>query len=69
MIKILKNFQQKAVDNVLAYTQMILAGNAIKTIVLQSPTGSGKTFMMSQVINKLATDQTFDEKSSHYIGT
>lgn len=60
MIKTLKNFQQKAVDNVLAYTQMILAGNAIKTIVLQSPTGSGKTFMMSQVINKLATDQTFD---------
>ncbi len=60
MTKTLKNFQQKAVDNVLAYTQMILAGNAIKTIVLQSPTGSGKTFMMSQVINKLATDQTFD---------
>lgn len=60
MIKALKNFQQKAVDNVLTYTQMILAGNAIKTIVLQSPTGSGKTFMISQVINKLATDHTFD---------
>ena len=60
MTKILKQFQQKAIDNILTYVQMILNGNAIKTVILQSPTGSGKTFMMSQVINKLATDQTFN---------
>lgn len=60
MTKILKNFQQKAVDNILTYVNGILGGNAIKTIILQSPTGSGKTFMMSQVINRLATDPNFD---------
>lgn len=60
MTNILKNFQQKAVDSILAYAQMIFSGNTLKTIVLQSPTGSGKTFMMSQVINKLATDQNFN---------
>ena len=59
MTKELKQFQQKAVDGVLAFSKMIFAGNDIKTIVLQSPTGSGKTFMMSQIINKLATDSDF----------
>ena len=61
MTKTLKNFQQKAINSILTYVQMILSGNAIKTVILQSPTGSGKTFMMSQVINKLATDQAYDQ--------
>ena len=60
MTKILKKFQQKAVDNILTYASGILNGNEITTIILQSPTGSGKTFMMSQVINELVTDQRFD---------
>lgn len=60
MTKYLKNFQQKAVDSILTCAQMILAGNTTKTIILQSPTGSGKTFMMSQIISKLATEQNFN---------
>ena len=60
MTKTLKNFQQKAIEGILDHVRTILSGNAVKTVILQSPTGSGKTFMMSQVINKLATDQSFD---------
>lgn len=62
MIKELKKFQQKAVDGILTFSKMVLSGNAIKTVVLQSPTGSGKTFMMSQIINKLATDPEFNKE-------
>lgn len=54
-MKELKLFQQKAVDRITIYSKDILDGNNIKTITLKSPTGSGKTFMMSQVINKITT--------------
>ena len=58
-MKELKLFQQKAVDRITMYSKDILDGNNIKTITLKSPTGSGKTFMMSQVINKIATEPEF----------
>lgn len=67
MSKELKNFQQKAVDNVLTFAKMVLDGNAIKTVVLQSPTGSGKTFMMSQIIDKLATSSEFAHEDLCYL--
>ena len=59
MTKEIKKFQQKAIDNITTFSKMVLNGNSIKTVILKSPTGSGKTFMMSQVINKIATAQEF----------
>ena len=59
MTKEIKEFQQKAIDNITTFSKMVLDGNSIKTVILKSPTGSGKTFMMSQVINKIATAQEF----------
>ena len=59
MTKEVKQFQQKAIDNISIFSKMVLDGYSIKTVVLKSPTGSGKTFMMSQVINKIATSQEF----------
>lgn len=59
MTKEIKKFQQKAIDNITTFSKMVLNGNSIKTVILKSPTGSGKTFMMSQIINKIATAQEF----------
>ena len=60
-IKQLKEYQDKAVKKLLSRTKELFAENLDKkTIVLQSPTGSGKTFMMSQYIEQLI-DELKDE--------
>lgn len=49
----LKRYQEKAVDKLVSRTRELFAENFDKkTIVFQSPTGSGKTFMMSQYIEQ-----------------
>ncbi len=54
MVKELKRYQEKAVDKLVSRTKELLAEKLDKrTIVFQSPTGSGKTFMMSQYIVQL----------------
>ena len=54
MAKELKRYQEKAVDELVFKTNLLLDKNLEKrTIVFQSPTGSGKTFMMSQYIARL----------------
>ncbi|MBE7704081.1 MAG: hypothetical protein E7Z89_08560 [Cyanobacteria bacterium SIG28] len=55
----LKFFQEKAIDKILKEIREILDENRTGTIVFQSPTGSGKTFTMSNVIQKLALDIDF----------
>lgn len=53
-IKELKIYQEKAVDKLISRTKELLNEKLDKrTIVFQSPTGSGKTFMMSQYIAQL----------------
>ena len=60
-IKELKQYQEKAVDKLISRTKELLGENLSKrTIVFQSPTGSGKTFMMSQYISQLV-DEMKDE--------
>jgi type III restriction enzyme len=52
-LKTPKEYQNKAVDKLLSRSKEILDECKSKTIVFQSPTGSGKTFMMSQYIYEL----------------
>lgn len=52
--KILKRYQEKAVDELLLKTKLLLDKSLDKkTIVFQSPTGSGKTLMMTEYIEQL----------------
>lgn len=52
--KQLKHYQENAVDELVLKSKLLLSKNVDKrTIVFQSPTGSGKTFMMSQYIAQL----------------
>lgn len=52
--KQLKRYQEQAVDELLLKTKLLLDKKSNKkTIVFQAPTGSGKTFMMSQYIEQL----------------
>lgn len=55
--KILKRYQEKAVEKLLARTRELLDEDLNKrTIVFQSPTGSGKTLMMTEYIEQLIND-------------
>ncbi len=54
MIKTLKKYQEKAVEKLISRTKELFDENLDKrTIVFQSPTGSGKTFMMSKYIEQV----------------
>lgn len=53
MLKTPKDYQNKAIDKLLSRSKEMLDDGRNKTIVFQSPTGSGKTFMMSQYISEL----------------
>jgi type III restriction enzyme len=57
MKKELKTYQEKAVDKLISRTRELLDENLAKrTIIFQSPTGSGKTFMMTQYIAQLVDE-------------
>ncbi len=61
MTKELKGYQEKAVDKLVARTKELFRDKSDKrAIVFQAPTGSGKTFMMSQYIAQLI-DEMKDE--------
>lgn len=52
--KELRKYQEEAVNDLIYKSKLLLSKNLDKrTIVFQSPTGSGKTFMMSQYIKQL----------------
>ncbi len=52
--KILKQYQSNAVDELLLKTKLLLNKNLAKrTIVFQSPTGSGKTLMLTEYIEQI----------------
>lgn len=55
-MKELKNYQEKAVNKLHKYINMGFDDNKSTTIIFQSPTGSGKTFMMSQLILDIIKD-------------
>jgi len=58
-IKIIKRYQENAVRELLLKAKLLLEKNIDKrTIVFQSPTGSGKTFMMAKCIQQFIKDNT-----------
>ena len=48
-----KHYQIEAIDALYTYFDLALSSSSHKTIVFQSPTGSGKTFMASQLLNRV----------------
>jgi len=55
--KVPKVYQDKAINKLISRTKELFEENLDKrTIVFQAPTGSGKTFMMSQYIQQLITE-------------
>lgn len=53
-LKELRKYQEEAVNDLIYKSKLLLSKNLDKrTIVFQSPTGSGKTYMMSQYIKQL----------------
>ena len=57
----LKNFQQRAIKDLFSIGKTLLNEEGSKTVLFQSPTGSGKTVMMSEVIFKLSENFTAEE--------
>jgi type III restriction enzyme len=58
----LKQYQERAVEKMLSRSQELFSENLDKkTLVFQSPTGSGKTFMMSQYIERLIKEMPEEE--------
>ena len=58
----LKNFQLEAKDRLLKYSKEIFDDDNKGLIVFKSPTGSGKTFTMSNVIKDMATSEEFADE-------
>lgn len=58
----LKKFQEKAISKIIREAKEILEEGRKGTIVFQSPTGSGKTFTMSKIIENLALDGEFSSE-------
>jgi ATP/maltotriose-dependent transcriptional regulator MalT len=59
MARTLKQFQENAVQAILAGAKYKLTSQN-KVFVFKSPTGSGKTFMMSQVLTRMADTDNVD---------
>ena len=55
-IKTLKTYQKKAKDKLVKYSCDSLSNNKGETIILKSPTGSGKTFIMSEYIKSMCDE-------------
>ena len=62
-MKILKEYQENAINKLLQRTKTLLNEEGNETIIFQAPTGSGKTFMMtkyiSQLVKSIETDICF----------
>lgn len=55
-MKLLKGYQEIAVDKLISRTKDFLNEKGNETIVFQSPTGSGKTFMATKYISELVKE-------------
>ena len=61
-MKILKRYQEKAIEKLIGRTKELFEEKKEKaTIVFQSPTGSGKTFMISNYIEELIKEFPYED--------
>src|SRR3989339_574685 len=54
---ILKRYQKEAVDMLLGQTKKLLAKDGSRVCVFRAPTGSGKTIMVADFLQQLASEQ------------
>ena len=59
-MKQLKKYQDIAVYQLLSLSDMYLKIDGEETLVLQSPTGSGKTFMITNYIYEMSKKEEYD---------
>ena len=59
-MKSLKKYQEIAVDKLISRTKDFFREEGNETIVFQAPTGSGKTFMVTQYINNIVKELVDD---------
>ena len=59
-MKELKKYQEEAIDKLLVLSEMYIKDGKGGTLVLQAPTGSGKTFMMSIFMQEFAKEYKED---------
>ena len=53
----LKNYQEKAIGELLEKSKKLLGYGGGKKLVFKSPTGSGKTLMVAEFLKKLVDDR------------
>jgi len=53
----LKIYQQNAIDELLEKAKRLLGYSGSKKLVFKSPTGSGKTIMMAELLKQLVDDR------------
>ena len=58
---LLKNYQEKRVQELLSTTLRLVSESVSKSIVFKAPTGSGKTVMMQEYLRRLADTPTRSE--------
>lgn len=58
---LLKNYQEKRVQELISTTLRLISESGSKSIVFKSPTGSGKTIMMQEYLRRLADTPTLSE--------
>jgi len=59
-----RNYQRNAVENLKAKIENVLRSQEGGVVIFQSPTGSGKTLMVSELLKKLVKDRKDDKKFS-----
>lgn len=59
-MKQLKNYQELAIEELLTYSNLYFKRDGKETIVLQAPTGSGKTFTMARYMLELVNSSDRD---------
>lgn len=58
---LLKNYQEKRVQELISTTLRLVSESGSKSIVFKAPTGSGKTVMMQEYLRRLADTPTREE--------
>ena len=59
-MKSLKSYQEQAIEELLTYSNLYFKRDGNETIVLQAPTGSGKTFTMARYMLELVNSNDKD---------
>ena len=61
---ILKKFQTKAVTKLLSHSLELINEEGVKKIIFKSPTGSGKTIVIAEFINRFVSSKITEQPCS-----